>query len=53
MRVRVTTPNVLKVLRKRDPGAAKPYNFAHSPILVEPVPGCMLVAPASNAPKSG
>jgi hypothetical protein len=33
MRVRVTTPNVLKALRKRDPGAAKPYNFAHFPNL--------------------
>src|SRR5262249_7344274 len=48
MRVRVTTPNVLKALRKRDPGAAKPYNFAHSPILLEDVPECTLVAPASK-----
>ena len=48
MRVRVTTPNVLKALRKRDPGAAKPYNFAHSPILLEEVPECTLVAPASK-----
>jgi hypothetical protein len=48
MRVRVTTPNVLKALRKRDPGAAKPYNFAHSPILLEHVPECTLVAPASK-----
>lgn len=48
MRVRVTTPNVLKGLRKRDPGAAKPYNFAHSPILVNPTPNCTLVAPASK-----
>jgi hypothetical protein len=44
-RVRVTTPNVLVALRKRDPGSAKPYNFALSPILVEPVPHCTLVAP--------
>jgi hypothetical protein len=44
----VTTPNVLKALRKRDPGAAKPYNFAHSPILLEEVPECTLVAPASK-----
>lgn len=51
MRVRVTTPNVLKALRKRDPGAAKPYNFAHSPILAQPVPGCTLVAPISKHPR--
>jgi hypothetical protein len=48
MRVRVTTPNVLKALRKRDPGAAKPYNFAHSPILLETFPDCTLIAPASK-----
>jgi hypothetical protein len=48
MRVRVTTPNVLKALRQRDPGAAKPYNFAHSPILLEEFPECTLVAPASK-----
>jgi hypothetical protein len=48
MRVRVTTPNVLKALRKRDPGAAKPYNFAHSPILLEDIPECTLIAPASK-----
>jgi len=51
MRVRVTTPNVLKGLRKRDPGTAKPYNFAHSPILLEDVPECTLIAPASKAYK--
>lgn len=50
MRVRVTTPNVLRALRKRDPGSAKPYNFAHSPILVDPPPHCALVAPASKKP---
>lgn len=48
MRVRVTTPNVLKALRKRDPAAAKPYNFAHSPILLETLPECTLIAPASK-----
>jgi hypothetical protein len=32
MRIRVTTPSVLKALRKRDLGVAKPYNFALSPI---------------------
>lgn len=51
MRVRVTTPNVLKALRKRDPGAAKPYNFAHSPILIQPAPDCTLIAPASKHPE--
>jgi hypothetical protein len=51
MRVRITTPNVLVALRKRDPGAAKPYNFAHSPILVQPLPDCTLVAPASKDSK--
>jgi hypothetical protein len=50
MRVRVTTPNVLKALRKRDPGAAKPYNFALSPILIQPLPKCTLIAPASKHP---
>lgn len=34
MRVRITTPNVLKALRKRSPEVAKPYNFALSPILI-------------------
>jgi hypothetical protein len=48
MRVRVTTPNVLKALRKRDPGAAKPYNFAVSPILINPSSDCTLIAPASK-----
>ena len=51
MRVRVTTPNVLRALRKRDPGAAKPYNFALSPILVQPVPDCTLIAPFSKRPE--
>jgi hypothetical protein len=51
MRVRITTPNVLKVLRLRDPGAAKPYNFALSPILVQPPPNCTLIAPASKNPE--
>ena len=51
MRVRITTPNVLKVLRQRDPGAAKPYNFALSPILIQPEPDCTLIAPASKHPE--
>jgi hypothetical protein len=39
MRVRVTTPNVIRALRKRDPGAAKAlqlrirrYSFSRRPI---------------------
>ena len=48
MRIRITTPNVLRVLRKRDPGAAKPYNFVLSPILLHPPPDCTLIAPASK-----
>ena len=51
MRVRVTTPNVLKALRKRDPGAAKPYNFALSPILMQPSHDCTLIAPTSKHPE--
>jgi hypothetical protein len=45
MRIRVTTANVMKALRRRDRGAAKPYNFALSPILAEHVPDCTLIAP--------
>ncbi len=51
MRIRITTPNVLKALRKRDPRAAKPYNFALSPILIQPSPDCTLIAPASKHPE--
>jgi hypothetical protein len=51
MRVRITTPNVLKVLRKRNPEVAKPYNFVLSPILVQPSADCTLVAPASKHPE--
>lgn len=51
MRVRVTTPNILEALRKRDPETAKPYNFAHSSILLEEFPECTLVAPASKRSK--
>jgi hypothetical protein len=50
MRIRITTPNVLKVLRKRNPEIAKPYNFALSPILIQPSADCTLVAPASKHP---
>jgi hypothetical protein len=48
MRVRITTPNVLIALRKRDSGAAKPYNFALSPILLQPPPACTLIGPANK-----
>ena len=41
----------VKALRKRDPDAAKPYNFALSPILVEPSQDCTLVAPFSKHPE--
>ena len=51
MRIRVTTPNVMAALRKHDPGAAKPYNFALSPILVDAPPGCTLVGPFSKHPE--
>jgi hypothetical protein len=51
MRVRITTPNVLKVLRKRNPEIAKPYNFVLSPILIQASPDCTLVAPASKHPE--
>lgn len=51
MRVRITTPNVMKALQQRDPGSAKPYNFALSPILIEDAPDCTLVAPFSKRPK--
>jgi hypothetical protein len=50
-RVRITTPNVLKVLRKRNPEVAKPYNFLLSPILIQPSADCTLVAPASKHPE--
>jgi hypothetical protein len=50
MRVRVTTPNVLAALRKQDRGAAKPYNFALSPILIDPPPECTLVCPFTKNP---
>jgi hypothetical protein len=51
MRIRVTTPNVMRALRKRDPSAAKPYNFALSPILIQRAPDCTLIAPFSKHPE--
>jgi hypothetical protein len=51
MRIRVTTPNVLAALRKHDVAAAKPYNFAQSPILIDPPPNCTLIAPFSKHPE--
>jgi hypothetical protein len=50
MRIRVTTPNVMRALRKRDPRAAKPYNFALSPILIKPPESCTLIAQMSKDP---
>ena len=52
MRIRVTTANVMKALRRRDRGSAKPYNFALSPILAKHVPGCTLIAPFSKHPET-
>jgi len=52
MRIRVTTPNVMAALRKHDRQAAKPYNFAQSPILIDPPPGCTLIAPSSKHPEN-
>lgn len=52
MRIRVTTANVMKALRRRDRGAAKPYNFALSPILAEQVPDCTLIAPFNKHPET-
>jgi hypothetical protein len=51
MRVRITTPNVMQALRNRDPGSAKPYNFALAPILIRPSPKWTLVAPFSKHPE--
>ena len=34
-----------------DPGAAKPYNFALSPILIKPIPDCTLVGSFSKHPE--
>ncbi len=51
MRIRVTTPNVLAALRKHDPGAGKPYNFALSPILIRSGSGCALVGSFSKHPE--
>jgi hypothetical protein len=51
MRIRVTTPNVMRALRRHDPGAAKPYNFALSPILAHSVADCTLIAPFSKHPE--
>ena len=48
MRIRVTIPNVLRAARKRDRGVAKPYNFAVSPMLVDPISDCTPVAPSEK-----
>lgn len=52
MRVRVTTPSVMKALRKRDPEAAKPYNFALLPILIDAPTNCTLIAPFNKHPET-
>jgi hypothetical protein len=41
----------MAALRKHDRGAAKPYNFAQSPLLVDAPPDCTLVAPSSKHPE--
>jgi len=51
MRMRITTANVLKVLRKRNPEVATPCNFVLSPILIQPSADCTLIAPASKHPE--
>jgi hypothetical protein len=51
MRIRITTPTVMKALRKRDPSAAKPYNFAISPILIERPPHCTLITQFNKHPE--
>jgi len=51
MRIRVTTPNVLAALRNHDVAAGKPYNFAQSPLLIDPPPHCTLIAPFSKHPR--
>lgn len=51
MRIRITTPNVMQALGRRDPGAAKPYNFTLSPILAHSPHDCTLIAPFSKHPE--
>lgn len=51
MRVWVTTPAVMRALRKRDPEAAKPYNFALSPILINAPQNYTLIAPFNKHPE--
>lgn len=51
MRVRVTTPAVLRALRELDPSAAKPYNFAISPILIEAARNCTLIGQSNKHPE--
>jgi hypothetical protein len=51
MRVRVTTPSVMKALRTRDPEAAKPYNFALTPILIQAPPNCTLITQFNKHPE--
>src|SRR5439155_16138579 len=43
MRVRITTPNVMKALRKHDSGSANLYNFGLCRILIAPASDCTAV----------
>jgi hypothetical protein len=51
MRVRVTTPSVMKALRRHDPEAAKPYNFAMLLILADAPPNCTLITQFNKHPE--
>jgi hypothetical protein len=52
MRVRITTPMVMKALRKLDPNAARPFNFAMSPILAEHIANCTLITKFNKHPET-
>jgi hypothetical protein len=52
MRVRITTPMVMKALRKLDPNAARPFNFAMSPILTEHIANCTLITRFNKNPET-
>src|SRR5262249_34430917 len=44
-------PNVLKALRRHDRAAAKPYNFAQSPILANAPSNCSLISTFNKHPE--
>jgi hypothetical protein len=52
MRLRITTPMVMKALRKLDPNAARPFNFAISPILTEHIANCTLISKFNKHPET-